>query len=166
MIYVECKPDFTLLKSITNISKRGIVHEFKGKYEICKQLEKRTHCKGLIDEDPLSFQPAYVKRLRLDNDLPEHDLKVLYDSSKHNYLIVLCPRLEEWVLKVAWEAGIDVRKYDLPDHAVRLHREINIRLDKFERLLQDLKDSDKVKALRPKFNSQNSSPKLSLRPVR
>ena len=140
MIYVECKPDSKLVKSITNVSKRGIVHE-SNKFEVCRRLEKRKSCTGLIDEDPLSVQPRYIRKTRLENDLSEHDIKVLHHSSTDNRLIVLRPRLEEWVLKAAKEAGIDVRKYDLPNDAAKLHRHINISLDKFENLLEDLKDS-------------------------
>jgi len=141
MIYIECKPDLALVKSLTNVTRRGITHEFKGKGEICNQLRKQTNCKGLLDEDPSSRQPRYVQEARLENDFPEHDIKVLHHSSTNNRLIVLRPRLEEWVLKAAREASIDVRKYDLPTDAARLHREINIRLDKFEKLLEELKDS-------------------------
>ena len=144
MIYVECKPDLTLVKFLTNIKRRDITHEFKGKGEICNRLRKQANCKALLDEDPFGAQPRYMKEAKLVNDLPEHDLKLLHDSANNNYLVVLCPRLEEWVLKAAREAGIDVRKYDLPTDASRLHKEINIRLDKFEKLLEELKDSSNM----------------------
>ena len=141
MIYIECKPDLVLVRSLTNITRRGITHEFKGKGEICNRLRKQTNCKGLLDEDPASPQPRYVKEAKLENDLPEYGLKVLHDSSNNNYIIVLCPRLEEWVLKAAQEAGTKVSKYNLPNNAAKLHQEINISLDKFESLLEDLKNS-------------------------
>ena len=149
MIFVECKSDLALVKSLTNIARREITHEFKGKGEICNRLRKRTNCKGLLDEDPSSGQPHYVKEARLENDLTEHDIKVLHHNSTNNLLIVLCPRLEEWILKAAREADIDVRKYDLPNDASRLHRHINLSLDKFENLLEDLKDSsNRLKTLK------------------
>jgi len=149
MIYVECKPDLVLVKSLTNVTRRGITHEFKGKGEICNRLRKQTNCKGLLDEDPASAQPRYVKEARLENDLSQHDIKVLYHSSTDNHLIVLCPRLEEWVLKAAREARLDVRKYNLPNDVAGLRRHINISLDKFESLLEDLKgSSNRLKALK------------------
>ena len=148
MIYVECKPDLALVKSLTNVTRRGITHEFKGKGEICNRLRQQTNCKGLIDEDPSSGQPRYVKEARLENDLSEHEIKVLHDNTNNNYIIVLCPRLEEWVLKAAREAGIDVRKYNLSNDAAKLHREINLSLDKFEDLLDDLKITGRLKALK------------------
>ena len=149
MIYVECKPDFTLVQSLTNVTRREITHEFKGKGEICNRLREQTNCKGLVDEDPSSGQPRYVKEARLENDLSEHDIKVLYHGSTDNRLIVLCPRLEEWILNAAREAGIDVRKYNLPNDGANLHRHINISLDKFESLLKDLKgSSSRLKTLK------------------
>jgi len=149
MIYVECKPDLTLVKSLTNVTRREITHEFKGKGEICNRLRKQTNCKGLLDEDPSSAQPHYVKEAMLENEFPQHDIKVLHHSSTDNRLIVLCPRLEEWILKAASETGIDVRKYDLPNDAAKLHRHINISLDKFENLLEELKESsNRLKTLK------------------
>jgi len=141
MIYIECKPDLALVRSLTKVTRREITHEFQGKGEICNQLRKQTNCKGLIDEDPSSGQPRYVKEARLENAFPDHDIKILHHSSTDNRLIVLCPRLEEWILKAAREAGIDIGKYNLPNNATKLHTEININLGKFKNLLEDLKDS-------------------------
>jgi len=148
MIYVECKPDFALVRSLTNITRRGIIHT-KGKGEICNQLRKRSGCKGLVDEDPLSIQPPYMREARLENNLPQHDLKLLHDDTNNNYLIVLCPRLEEWVLKAAQEDSKDVTRYNLPNNGIKLHQQININLDRFEDLLEDLKgSSSRLKTLK------------------
>jgi len=137
------------VKSLTSITRREITHEFKGKGEICNRLRKQTNCKGLLDEDPYSGQPRYLKEARLEDDLTEHDIKVLHHGQTNNRLIVICPRLEEWILGAAREAGVDVRKYGLPNNAGQLHKEINIVLDKFEKLLADLKDlSNRLKTLK------------------
>ncbi len=152
MIYVECKPDFTLVKSITNILKREIIHE-GGKSEVCKRLERQKNCRGLIDEDPQSIQPPYVKKMIAKDDLSKLELKILQDNND-NYLIVLCPRLEEWILKSAKEADIDVRRYNLPNNARKLHREININLDKFKILIADLKDCNRMKTLKRLLESK------------
>jgi len=148
MIYVECKPDFTLVRFITNLPRREIVHEFKGKHEVCKQLENRRDCKGLVDEDPLSVPPPYLKKLRLQKELPEAGLKIMRDESNNNLLVILCPRLEEWILRAAKEKGINPDKYNLPNNPNRLHEVINLSLDRFERLLEDLKGSRRLRALK------------------
>jgi hypothetical protein len=38
MIYVECKPDATLVQVLTQLPRREIVHELKGKYEVVKRI--------------------------------------------------------------------------------------------------------------------------------
>ena len=141
MIFVECKPDLTLIKSLTKVTRREITHEFKGKGEICNRLRKQTNCKALLDEDPSSAQPSYIKETGLEKEFSEHGLKLLRDAVNNNYLVILCPRLEEWILRAASEVAIDVGKYKLPNNAAKLHSEINISLDRFEKLLEVLKDS-------------------------
>lgn len=148
MIYVECKPDFALVKFITRIAKREIVHELN-KPEICKRLAKHSNCKGLVDEDPGSEQPQYIKNLKVVNDLYQEGLRVLYDEPRNNHIIVLCSILEDWILKAARETNLNMDKYPLPNTPAKLHKVINLNLDKFERLLEDLreKDSERLKAL-------------------
>jgi len=147
MIYVECKPDLALVKCITSIPKGEIIHQ-KGKSRVCQKLEKEKNCKGLLDEDPLSTQPAYMKKVRLENDLFQAELKIFHDESNGNHLFVLCPRLEDWILEAAKEADLGMKRYGLPDTPEKLHRMINLDLGKFETLLKDLKDSERLRTLR------------------
>jgi len=147
MIYVECKPDFILVRSITAIPKREIVHEF-GKGNVCNRLQKQQNSRGLIDEDPSASQPPYLEKMTPRGDQPQQGLKVLEHKSSGNSLVLLCPTLEEWILGAAKEAEMDVvRKYGLPDDPVRLHRVINLDLDKFEKLVENLRDSRRLKTL-------------------
>ncbi|HUV02914.1 MAG TPA: hypothetical protein VMW67_05675 [Desulfobacteria bacterium] len=146
MIYTECKPDSSLVR-ILGIPKKQIIHH-QGKPEVCKQLEKRESWIGLVDEDPFSVQPSYLKRLPVKEDLPTCGLKILNDTSKNNELIILSPRLEEWILKAAKDAGINIKRYNLPNDEEKLHEEINTDLRKFERLVNDLRGkSEMIKAL-------------------
>jgi len=149
MIYIECKPDFVLVKSL-GVPRREIIH-LGGKPEICKQLEKRENCKGLVDEDPFSVQPSYLRRLEVQENLSSYGLKVLKDGSKKNDLIVLCPRLEDWILKAAKEAKVDVKRYNLPDDGEKLHKMININITKFEKLIEDLKGKSRMLYTLEKF---------------
>lgn len=142
MIYVECKPDRALVSSL-GVPKRNIIHE-GGKSKVCRRLEKSRNSKGLVDEDPLSEQPPYIERLNLIQD--RHEIKTLHDNRRGNYLVVLCPRLEEWILKAAKEAEIDLGKYNLPDDAEKLHKIINININKFEKLIAELKGRSKIVA--------------------
>jgi len=150
VIYVECKPDFALIKSL-GIPKKNIIHAW-GKSRVCRSLEKSSNSKGLIDEDPLSEQPPYLEKLHLIQE--RHEIRTWHDSRRGNCLVVLCPRLEEWILKAAKEAEIDLRRYNLPDDAEKLHKIINISINKFEKLIVELKGRSRiVKALEKSMKS-------------
>ncbi len=48
------------------------------------------------------------------------------------------------MLKAASEAKINIKKYNLPDDGERLHKVINLNIDKFERLVKDLKGKSRM----------------------
>lgn len=145
VIYVECKPDSILVKSLIKISRKEIIHA-GNKPEICKKLKKRENCVGLVDEDPNSPQPPYMKRMKAEF-LSENGLKILHDK-KYNRLVVLCPRLEEWLLEAVKQANMQMGNYGLPNDGMKLHQRINININKLERLIRDLKDCDRIKNLK------------------
>lgn len=134
MIYLECKPDKALASAL-GIPRREISHE-RGKTKVCKKLEKYNNSKGLVDEDPFGTQPRYIEKLKVRSN--KHSVKILQDEKNNNYLIVLCPALEGWVLEAVKEAKIDISNYGLPSEPNRFHTAINTRLGNFERLLEDL----------------------------
>lgn len=154
MIYVECKPDAILVQTLTGLSRKEVIHEIKGKFGVVNQVNRRDNCKGLVDEDPRANQPEYLTRLQLREDLPARGLRLLRDSRKSNYIILLCPRLEEWIVRATRDSGLDLRSphYNLPSDPVALHRVINVDLLKFQRLVEDLKDSDRLRSLRRLLN--------------
>lgn len=142
MIYTECKSDTTLVKKL-GMPKKQIIHQ-QGKSEVCKELEKKENWIGMVDEDPFSVQPTYLQKLEETENLSNYGLRVLKDNAKNNDLIVLCPRLEEWIIKASEDAGIDIKRYNLPDDGEKLHKVINLDLRKFERLVNDLKGKSKM----------------------
>jgi len=147
-VLVECNPDKLLVKKL-GIPKKSIIHA-GSKSEVCKRLEKRmTNSVGLIDEDPFSVQPRYIKKLEILENSQKFGIRVLFDKTRSNYIIVLSPRLEEWIIKASGEAKIDLEKYNLPGDGNKLHKVINSNLTKFESLLGELIDkSDRLLALR------------------
>ena len=62
MIYVECKPDFILVNNL-GASKKEIIYG-GGKAEVCRKMMKTENCIGLVDEDPASIQPPYLRKLK------------------------------------------------------------------------------------------------------
>jgi len=139
MFLVECKPDAILVESLTSTSRRNIQHA-GNKSELLRELsERHVNCKGVIDEDPWSNQPPQIQKFKEKQNLTTYSLKILYQESKNNTLIVLCPRLEDWILKAAQEASIDPQEFNLPDDPVELHELINIQIGKYQKLLEELR---------------------------
>jgi hypothetical protein len=143
MIFVECDPDKALLRTL-GVPRKKINHS-GNKGNICNKLAKSKRCKGLVDEDPTSTQPSYIGKLKLLS--AENNIKLLYDKKGDNHLIVLCPRLEEWILFAAKEAGVGIDDFGLPNQAKRLHQ-ISTKVENFVNLIKALKGkSQMLKAL-------------------
>ena len=76
-------------------------------------------------------------------------IEILHHNQGHNRLIVLYPRLEEWVIESARKANVSLRNYNLPTTGNELHEVINFKIKRFEELLDDLKQSsERVKILK------------------
>jgi hypothetical protein len=146
MIFVECKPDLLLVQKITGISKKEILHS-GNKGEVIKNLSRSKNSTGLIDEDPGDSQPKYIASMLLLKHDRHSDLKI-YKDNKNNFLVVLCPVLEEWILKTAGLEKIKMTDYNLPGNASRFHKIINLNLRKFEMLLESLLTSKRIAALK------------------
>ncbi len=142
MIFVECKPDELLVRRITGLPRREIVHELKGKYEICQRLSGQSGHIGLLDDDPGKFVPPYLQRISLSHYTEQHGLKEHVDRRRGNRVISLCPEMESWILTASREAFIVPGDYGLPNSPSALHRVINVDLRKFERLLDELLNAD------------------------
>jgi hypothetical protein len=154
MIYVECRPDLTLVQALTQLPRREIAHELKGKYEVMKRLSSLRNARAMVDEDPGANQPAYLCRMQVLRDLPQRGLKIVEDVSRNNRVVILCPKLEDWIIRAARDAELDLSnsRYNLPNSPTRLHREITFDLRKFERLVQDLKSAPRLRCLHGLLN--------------
>jgi len=139
MYLVECKPDAILVEYSTLTSRKNIQHA-GNKSELLKKLTERYNdSKGVVDEDPWSIQPPHLQRFRAIQELARYGLRVLHQTSRNNTLVVLCPRLEEWIIEAAREADIDPEKYNLANDPAELHQQINIQIDNYRRLVEELK---------------------------
>ena len=133
MIYCECKPDEVLIEVLINKKpKHG-----DNKSEICKRLENEKNIIALLDKDPNSYQPLYLNRLQRIFNSEELGLEILYDRERNNKIILLNPRLEDWVLRIAKLKNITLGK--LPRKPSKLKKEINQKLEHFRKLLQAIK---------------------------
>jgi len=150
MYLVECKPDTVLVYILTRTSKKNIEH-VGNKTELLKRLVKSTDAKGIADEDPWAHQPPLLNRFEetQNQNLTTCEIRIFHQKGRNNLLVMLCPRLEDWILKAANEANINLQHFGLPNNAEELHRLINIRTDNFEKLVENIKDkSDRIKRLK------------------
>jgi len=139
MYLVECKPDEIIVDSLTLATRENVRHA-GNKSELLKILTTRyENSKGIVDEDPGRIQPPQLQKFQEQQDLTTYNLRILHQASRNNMLIILCPTLEEWILKAAREANVDPKEYSLPDEPIRLRHQINFLLDKLQRLLDELR---------------------------
>ena len=113
MIYVECKPDKILVIVLTNKTPDEILH-FGGKSEIFRKMQKERNVIGIVDEDPSAPIHPYIRNLSLEDQ--KYSLKIYFDKIRANRLIVICPRLEEWILEIAKQENINLSDFMLPDN--------------------------------------------------
>ena len=147
MIYVECRPDELLVRQVTDLPRKQVVHEAKGKGGVFNRLMRNRDLVAMVDEDPGKTQPTYMARLSLSRERANIGLKVYADNSLNHRVVVLCPDLEGWLLRAVRDAGFDMDTYRLPDSANALHRVINLDERKIQRLLTDLTDAGSPRLL-------------------
>ena len=135
MIFVECFRDTDLVKTL-GLPRKKIRHA-GNKGAVCNGLAGAEQSGGLVDEDPGDGQPEYLQKMKVIKE--ENDTRLLCDK-KGNRILVLRPRLEDWLLKAAANAGIDVKKYGFPDNARELHKKMNTRKFKNEKFINLIKD--------------------------
>ncbi len=140
MVFVEGKPDRVLLIAIGLSKKKITIAGSKG--NVCNRLRNKNNVKGVVDEDPDSAQPSYIRELVKKSE--DCNLICYYDNTNQNSLIVIKPDLEKWITSWVKRQKIDITKYFLSDDSKELKRSINQRLDKFHNFISS---NDKVDAL-------------------
>lgn len=130
MIYLECYGDEALVKSLGATSKM-IKHTFS-KGEVCNMLRKDSNAIGIIDEDPYSGKPQYEKFM-LDRVVFENSNLILcLDQSSKNRLVIIRPKLEDFVLKLADDCKVSDNR--IPNTAKGLYDYLTLKRNtrKFE----------------------------------
>ena len=117
-VFVECYPDTAVMQAL-GVSRKQLRHE-RCKGEVVKKVLKLGDAIGLIDEDPNSGQPRDLASYELVQASAGLRLLVRRNDANRK-LIMVCPRLEDWMIQRAKATGIQPEDYDLPRDPDRLH---------------------------------------------
>jgi hypothetical protein len=146
---VEDAPHKSLLCSL------GIPRKHIGtmgsKGNVIKNLRDHPRGVGMIDEDPDSIQMQCRELANYQVADEGEGLQLLArQGTGGQRLIVLRPRIEEWLMQRAGLCGIDPRQYYLPSTARALHAFPHYeQKDGFRRFLAELNNHDRgMKLLR------------------
>ncbi len=139
-ILVECYPDEALLRAL-GVPKKQLRHE-RCKGEVVKRVLKLDETIGLIDEDPGSTQPRDLNNYRVVKTAKGLCLLTRQDDANKR-IIMICPRLEDWLLLRAKSININPAEFGLPSQPRHLHSVVRYdRKGGFHRLLAELKERD------------------------
>ena len=135
-LFLECKPD-EVLAQVAGVPSRVIVHS-PGRGNVSKLLSKNSGAMGLVDEDPMSAEARTLSKFAEVS--AAYGVRLKCNKARNNRLVVLCPKLEDWVIETAKAAKMkmDDRRFNLSENPRDLHADINFRLPNLERLLKDL----------------------------
>lgn len=134
VIHVECIPDETLLKKL-GFTKKQIQHH-AGKNKVLAHIRNNRNQLAMVDEDPDSAPNPYERVLHLEKEA--FGVKYYVDKKLSNKVLVLKPKLEDWIISACRKSNVELSKYGLPTKGNGLHHVINNRLGAYQRLLDDL----------------------------
>lgn len=148
-VVVECDPDEALVLTL-GLSRQEVVHQ-SSKGEVCNYHAKNNVRIAMIDEDPYSGQPKYLREFTIEQE--KFEIRKLVHKRNGKIIIIIKPRLEEWILARCFQSGINPEKFFLPSEAKRLKDVINLRLTRFKELLNELKskENEGIKSLQSFF---------------
>ncbi|UCD00169.1 MAG: hypothetical protein JSW66_09865 [Phycisphaerales bacterium] len=139
-ILVECYPDAALLHAL-GVRGKQLRHE-RCKGEVVKRVLKFDCAIGLIDEDPSSAQPRDLDNYE-ELQAAEGLRLLARRDDKTKRLVIVCPRLEDWLFQRARSSDIKPEEYGLPTDPDHLHGIPRYELKGgFQRFLAELKERD------------------------
>ena len=140
-ILVECNADEVVLRAL-GLPRKQLLH-FGGKYELVKKLKDRANDIGMVDEDPGKLRPQDMSYYR-QTDFAEGLRLMTRQGSGGQRLVVICPKLEDWLIERAKLSGIRPVDYGLPNDPDHLHSIPRYeQKEGFRRFLTELKERDK-----------------------
>ena len=139
-IIPECYIDSCLIEVLLHANREHVNHQ-KGNGTVAREMKitfANNFCVGIIDED--RKQLDYLKEF--DLKIEANGLKLWKHKVWHQYMIQVCPVIEEWILAVGSDIGVALSDYDLPDSLIALKKEtksVTSKADyRFIKLFKDL----------------------------
>ena len=141
-VLVECNADEMVLRNL-GITRKQLFH-FAGRNNVISHLKDLPGAIGVVDEDPGSSQHR-------DQQASYHQVKfseglrlLTRQGSGGQKLIIVCPKLEDWLLDRAKSSGIKPENFGFPNDPDRLHGIPRYeQKEGFKRFLEELKEKDK-----------------------
>ena len=115
MLYVECYADEAVAK-VLGVPSRSIRH-VHGKGNIENRLRRLEAGTGLMDEDISGFQPRDYR----PTDQVGNLLLLTHATTATKRIVLIRPRLEEWLIARATVHNLKLADFGLPDSPDRLH---------------------------------------------
>ena len=141
-VLAECSADEVVLREL-GVPRRQLLH-FGGKDKLINSLRDRPGVVGVIDEDPGSTQHPDLKASYRKAESAEGLRLLARQGSGGQRLVIVCPRLEDWLIERAKSSGIRPEDYGLPGDPDRLHSIPRYeQKEGFRRFLGELMDRDK-----------------------
>jgi hypothetical protein len=118
-VLVECNADEIVLRNL-GVPKKQLFH-FGGKDKLITRLRNLPGAVGVVDEDPASIQHPDLTASYRQADSAEGLRLLARQGSGGQKLVVICPKLEDWLIARAKSSGIQPEDYRLPGDPDRLH---------------------------------------------
>jgi len=141
-VLVECSADEVVLRNL-GVWKRLLFH-FGGKDKLITRLRDMPGAVGMVDEDPASTQHPDLKTSYRRTYSAGGLYLLTRQGSGGQRLVVICPKLEDWLIERAKSSGIRPEDYGLPNDPDRLHSIPRYeQKEGFRRFLVELIERDK-----------------------
>jgi len=128
-----------MLALTLGLTRKEVVHQ-NSKGEVCNHHAKTDVKIAIIDEDPRSGQPQYLHDFVIEEE--KFGIRKLVKSGSNKIILVIKPRLEEWIIAQCAQSDVNPEDFFLPSEAKRLKDVINLRLANFSKLLDELKSKN------------------------
>jgi hypothetical protein len=141
-VLVECSADEVVLRNL-GVPRKQLSH-FGGKDKLITRLRDMPGAVGMVDEDPASTQHPDLKVAYRKVESAEGLQLLIRQGSGGQRLVMICPKLEDWLIERAKSSGIRPEDYALPSDPDRLHSIPRYeQKEGFRHFLEELKERDR-----------------------